>query len=428
MQENIIMSKTELSRIEIVQQVLSKRLKQTEAAKTMRISYRQINRIVSNVKKYGSHAIIHKNRGKSSKSKLPSDLVKEIICIYEQLYPDFGPTFACEKLYENHDISISKESLRKILIQHSIPYPTRKTYSAQCHLWRERKHHIGELIQIDGSHHKWLFPNSEQEFCLIASIDDATGTIFAKFYEYEGTFPILDFSKCFINKFGIPLAMYLDRHSTYKTNRHASVDEELRSIDPETQFQRVMRSIGIETIHARSPQAKGRIERLFLTLQDRLIKEMKLRSISSIAEANAFLDEFLPLFNSKFSKAPKQPASFFKPVPKDFDYKRTFSIQFERTIAPDFTIRFFNRLFRLINPSIALKRRKVIVQQALDGSIRISTKDRIITVSEITEQDLETAKRNRKQLEKLAKEFAYNKSKKSWMDKRYLIQSYSFYT
>ncbi len=424
----IIMSQKEIQRSGIIAKALNKRLSKTDASKLLHLSYRQTLRIVEKVKNNGLEALVHRNRGKSSNKKFPQEFMENILCLHQQYYYDCGPTFTAELLSKRNNIKISKESLRQLFINCDIPYTTRKINSAPCHVWREPKQHIGELVQIDGSHHAWLRLSPDLTLCLIASIDDASRTVFARFYEYEGTFPILDFSKRFIQKFGLPHAVYLDRHSTYKTTREASVDEELRSLQPETQFQRVMRSLGVQVIAAGSPQAKGRVERLFGTLQTRLIIELRLAGISSLEQANLFLDPFLPEFNAQFAKQPKNPTSFYKPLPPDFDSKWIFSIEDKRIIAPDFTIRWNNRLFLLLNPTISLKRRQVVINQAINGSLRFSTKDKILSVKEITQQHLEIAKANRKYLQKIARQCAIKSNKKSWMDQYYLSGQRNFYS
>jgi hypothetical protein len=292
---HIIMSQKELHRINILQKVINKKMKQTKASNLLHLSFRQTNRLVNKIRKHGIASIAHGNRGKISKRKFPQNLVDEIILLYSQLYYDFGPVFAAEKFSENHNIAISKESLRNILISNNIPYPNRKTNRGTCHVWREPKECFGEMILADGSHHRWLEDRLDQEFCLMLYVDDATGHIWGRFYEYEGTFPALHSFRLFVEKYGIPHSLYIDRHSTYFTTRDTSVDEDLKAVKPDTQFARVVKSIGSELIFANSPQAKGRVERQFNTLQDRLVKEMRLLNISPtiLRSILAAINEFL---------------------------------------------------------------------------------------------------------------------------------------
>ena len=425
MEDKIIMSKQESDRRDIIAKAVHGSLKQTEASILMNLSYRQTNRLVRNYQKHGATALIHKSRGTVSQRKIPPHREQRILNLYQQNYPDFGPTFACEKLRDIHHIRIGKETLRKLLIKNHL-WTSRKHSSQQCHVWRERKHHRGELIQVDGSHHRWLENRLNQEICLMAYIDDATGEVFARFYEYEGTFPFLDSLQRFIKKRGIPCSLYLDRHSTYVTTRQSSVDEQLRNEYASTQAARVIKELDVQPIWARSPQAKGRVERLFQTLQDRLVKDMRLSKIRTIEAANGFLETYLVAFNKQFTVPPKENASLFKPVPKDFDYKWTFAIREIKVISSGYTIRWQNRIFLVNNPSLSLKGKKVEIKQALDGSLRFATKNKIIRTSEITEKDIVRARLNCKQLKKFAHESRSNKSKKSWMDKKYIGTSMPF--
>jgi transposase len=427
MQGHIIMSKKELYKIDIIQKVINKTMKQTTASQLLNLSFRQTNRLVNNVRKFGISAIAHGNRAKSSKRKFSAKFVANITSIYSEIYSDFGPTFATEKLLENHNISISKEALRRILIEQNIPYPRRKTNRAKCHVWRKPKDHIGEMIIIDGSHHRWLEDRLDQEFCLMLYIDDASGQVWGRFYEYEGTFPALHSFMLFSQKYGFPDSIYIDRHSTYFTTRESSIEEDLKAKKPDTQFARVVKGCNAKIIYANSPQAKGRVERQFNTLQDRLVKEMRLRNISSIEDANAFLEYYWPIYNQKFSRQPLYPASLFKPVPQNFDYKWTFAIQDHRVINNDYTIRWKNRLFVINNPSITLKRRKLEIKLSLDGDMLFTTKTKRLRVTEITEQHLKLAKKNKKELLRIAKQYSYNKSKKSYYDYLAYCDNPNFY-
>ena len=422
MEDKITMSSKEINRIPIIEKVLNKRLSQVEAQKLLDLSYRQTNRIIQKVRKDGISSITHGNRGKPSKKKISNEKEQEIIDIYCTKYDDFKPTFANEKLEEFHDIHISSESLRKILISNDLWTP-RKNKNKDLHVWRERNPHPGEMIQIDGSHHRWLEDRLDQEFCLMGYIDDSNNVVFAKFYEYEGIFPFMDSFIDFAKIYGFPHSIYMDRHSTYKTTRQATIDEELRDDQAETQVQRVMREIGVKLIHARSPQAKGRVERMFSTHQDRLVKEMRLANISTIEDANKFLPVYLEKHNNKFSVTPKEKASFFKSVPSDFDYKWSFTINDKRIVQKDYTIQWRNRRFLIQNPSLPLKKQKILIKQALDGSLRFETSKKILSVKEITEKDYIQAKKSQKQIIKILKSKSknyYKKDKKSWMADFYI--------
>jgi transposase len=420
MEENLIMSIKEIQRAEIISKIINGKLLQTEASKIIDLSYRQITRIVSKVRKEGIKALIHGNRGKESKRKLSEENRGLIAKICKEQYPDFGPTFACEKLLEKHQIKISNESLRKILIQNNLWIPN-KIKAQDCHIWRERRAHFGELVQIDGSPHRWLEDRLDQEFCLMGFIDDATSDFFGKFYEYEGIFPVFDCFAEYVEIYGLPRAVYLDRHSTYRTTRQATIDEQLKDQYPLTQFELAMKELGVEVIHAYSPQAKGRVERSFETHQDRLVKELRLANISTIADANQFLKTYWPKHNEKFAVNSKSDILLFRPVPKHIDLKWILAIRDHRIIGNDYTIRWCNRVFLISNPYKTLRKQKVEIRQAMNGELRFTTKTKVLTVKEVTEHAILKARAAQQEMIKIIKQRpTYSKSKKSWMDGFYI--------
>ena len=420
MEEKIIMSQKEAEREKIITKVVNRTLQQTDAKKLLKLSYRQTNRLVNRYKKEGLRALAHGNRGKKSKRKISKDIIIKILTIYKEKYSDFRPTFACEKLFENHQIKISNEKLRQILIKEHLWTP-RKHKNKECHTWRERRAHVGELTQIDGSHHRWLENRLDKELCLMGFIDDATSEFYGKFYEYEGIFPVFDCFLEYIEKYGLPRAVYLDRHSTYRTTRQATIDEQLKNKYPLTQFEMAMKDLGVEVIHAYSPQAKGRIERSFETHQDRLVKELRLANISTIKDANKFLKTYWPKHNKLFSKQPKKEHKVFRKPPINLDLKWTLAIRDQRVIGNDYTIRWKNRVFLISNPTQTMRRRKIEIRQALNGELRFTTKTKELTVKEVTEKALLNAKEAQKKIIKIINQKTnYPKSKKSWMDSLYI--------
>ena len=420
------MSVREMERIKIVGLVMAKGLTQVEASEQMGVGYRQVKRIVRRIKEEGDIGVIHRLRGRVSGRQISGEKKSKIAELYRTKYPDFGTTFFNEKLAEMHGIKISTESVRQILISEGL-HKAKKQKDKGVHVWRERKHHEGEMVQIDGSHHRWLEGRLDQEFCLMGYIDDATSKVYARFYEYEGILPVLDSFGGFVRENGIPVSVYLDRHSTYKVNRKTTVEEDLEGDGAQTQFQRVMKQMGVKIIHARSPQAKGRVERLFETLQDRLVKELRLAGVTTIEGANEFLIPYLENHNNRFQFTPKQPVSLFKKVPEQFDYHWTFSIRSVRTIGKDYTIRFCTRVFLIVAPARTLCKQRVVIRQAINGELRFETKHRILTVKEVTEKAIDRVKQAQKELKKqLRKPQSKSqpavsstdppKSKKSWMD------------
>jgi len=420
MKETIEMSIKELQKAEIISKVINKKISQVDASEILRLSYRQINRLVNKVRQNGIKSLVHGNRGKKSKRKITEEKTNEIIKIYQEKYYDFKPTFACEKLLENHQIKISNETLRQMLIKKHLWTP-RKHKNKNCHTWRERRSHPGELVQIDGSAHRWLEDRLNQEFCLMGFIDDASNTYFGKFYEYEGILPVFDCFKKYISEYGLPAAVYLDRHSTYCTTRQPTVEEQLKEKYPDTQFEMAMKELGVEVIHAYSPQAKGRIERSFKTHQDRLIKELRLANISTIKDANDFLKDYWPKHNKKFAVQPKKAHKLFSKLPTHIDLKWTLAIRDSRIIGNDYTIRWQNRVFLISNPRQTMRKQKVEIRQSISGELRFATKNKILTVKEVTEKAISKAKEAQQEMIKILKQKTdYPKSKKSWMDGFYI--------
>jgi hypothetical protein len=211
--------------------------------------------------------------------------------LYQEKYQGFGPTLTAEKLGELVGIQVSKESVRAWLME-SGQWQQRRKAGAHRH-WRERKSCFGEMLQLDGGHRDW-FEGRRPKCVLMAYIDDATSRVYGRFYEHEGTVPAMDSFKRYIRKYGIPMSVYMDKHTTYKSTAEPSIEEEMTGIAPLSEFGRALTELEVDIIHAHSPQAKGRIERLFKTLQDRLVKEMTLRDIAAIEEANRYLDTVCP--------------------------------------------------------------------------------------------------------------------------------------
>lgn len=398
------MSKKEVERVGILERVSKKELSQKEGEMELGLSVRQIRRLIKRIKAEGISGICHGNRGKESGRKTDVETIEKVVSLYRDKYGDFGVRHFQEKI-EGEGIKLSRETIRQYLIKHGL-WHSKKIKRNRVHTWRERRASEGELIQIDGSHHRWLEDRLDQSFCLMGYIDDATSKVYGRFYEYEGVMPILDSMKRFIQIHGVPVAVYVDRHSTYKVNRRTSHEEDLAGEGPYTQFEFVMKSFETEVIHARSPQAKGRVERLFRTLQDRLVKEMRLANISTIEDANVFLETFLLKHNEQFSVTPKAEVPVYRSICADFDYHWTFAIRETRKVHTDYTIRFKNRVFLIQNPSYNLKETSIQVLEALNGDLRFSSSSQILSVREITESYFPPCKPKKAQSMAQAKKLA----------------------
>ncbi len=377
--EDILMVRQkELKRLHVIQKVVERGVKQIEAAEILGLSSRQIRRIVKRVRLEGDKGIIHKSRGQPSKRRIPDTTRDKIIHLYRSQYGDFGPTLASEKIQERDHLAVSDETLRLWLIASGDWKKRRKTRAHRR--WRERKGHRGEMVQMDGSHHDW-FERRGPECVLMSYIDDATGKVFARFYDYEGTIPAMDSFKRYIQKHGLPVSVYLDRHTTYKSPAKASVEDILNEEVPLSEFERALNELEVQVIHALSPQAKGRIERLFRTLQDRLVKEMRLRGIRTIEEANDFLKQYLTIYNRRFSVPPRERDNLHRSLPKGFNLDAILCIKTGRTLRNDFTVAHNTKLYQIEDRTRASK---IIVHDYINGSVRMSYRDRPLRFKEIT--------------------------------------------
>jgi transposase len=367
----------ELRRLHIIQKVLEGMVKQVEAAEILSLSGRQVRRIVKRIRREGSRGILHRSRGRPSNRRISPKIKEKVINLYRTQYKDFGPTLASEKLLERNRIRISDETLRIWLVETG---DWRKTRRRRGHRqWRERRQHEGEMVQMDGSHHDWF--EGRGPWCvLMGFIDDATGRVFGRFYDYEGTIPAMESFKGYLQRYGLPMSVYLDKHTTYKSTAKASIEDQLNDHPALSEFERALNELGVEVIHANSPQAKGRIERLFGTLQDRLVKEMRLRGIRTLEEANAFLEEYLPIYNRRFSVGPKERDNLHRPLGRGLDLDAILCIKTERTLRNDFTVAHNKKLYQIEDK---VRGSKVMVQDRLDGSLVITYRGQRLRFKEI---------------------------------------------
>ena len=376
------MSQRELKRLYIIHKVIDKKMKQIEAADILLLSSRQIRRIAKRIRFEGDEGIIHRSRGKPSNRKSPKEIKDKVIKFYRKKYQDFGPTFASEKLFEIDRIKINDETLRRWLIESG---DWKKSRKGRTHRhWRERKHYFGEMEQMDGSHHDW-FEGRGPKCVLMCYIDDAKNNVFARFYEYEGSIPAMDSFKRYIKKYGLPLSIYVDKHTTYKSTAKPSIEEELNNIEPLSQFERAAEELGTNVIHANSPQAKGRVERVLRVLQDRLIKEMRLRGIKSIDEANKFLEYYLPIFNKRFSIEPIEKNDLHRLVPENIELDAILCIRTERALRNDFTIVYNKKLYQILEH---INTKKVTVEERINGRMLITHKGNSLKYEEITQRPI----------------------------------------
>jgi len=387
----ITMTQREVKRYEVIKDLIAKKIDGTEAAKLLGRSVRQIKRVKAAVRRLGVRGAIHGNRGRNGNRRIDKNIINKAKEYLKRTYHDFNPLLAQEKLSELNNISLSKETVRQLMIKEKLWHPGKKT-GAKKHFWRERKDNRGEMQQFDGSYHHWFEGRNEEvigsEQCLLLSVDDATGQITGAVFENnEGVEAVFRFWKKYFLTNGLPNAIYLDKFSTYKVNHKNAVDNQ----ELMTQFERAMNQLNIRVIHANSPQAKGRVEKMNGTLQRRLVKELRLMNINTINGANAFLKEtFIPKFNRQFAVAPKKENDLHRRLDnrKTNELDKILSIQSERTVGNDYAVRFKNNYYQLnkTQPTTVFKKDAVIIEERLTGDIKISLRNHYLNYSSLPER------------------------------------------
>jgi len=378
-----LMSQREINRYAIIKRLINREINGTEAASLLSLSVRQTKRLKARVKIKGAAGLIHGHRSQPGNRSLPDVKRQKIIQLLCHHYPDFGPTLASEKLEENHHLDYDPKTIRTIMIKQGLWQPKKKKQSEHRE-WRQRKSFFGEMEQFDGSYEFWLEDRGPY-CCLQVAVDDAKGEItHGRFDSDEGVFPTFAFWQEYLRKNGKPANIYLDQFSTYKMTQKVAQDNH----DAKTQFQRAMTELNIRLITAYSPQAKGRVERIFGTLQDRLIKEMRLRNISTIEQANLFLqNEFIPWFNQRFAKEARSKANLHQKLTKKEELKLShiFTRQKERTVQNDFTVSYQNQWYQLTReqPVTICKQDKVMVEENQSGQIQIRLRGKYLNCQPI---------------------------------------------
>lgn len=372
---DIVMSKREINQVEIFERLKRREIKQKKASKILDISVRQVKRKLRDYKLYGAKSLVHKARGQVSNNKISQGKIDEAITLIKDKYWDFGPTLASEKLEENHQIKLSKEKVRQEMITTGI-WKSKKTRKPHVHQLRERRACFGELIQLDGSPHDW-FEGRATKCNLNVAVDDATNTYSARFSKTETTQDYLQLLDEYINTYGLPLAIYVDKHSIFRVNTPSNLDlrkpDKYNKYEGLTQFGRACKELSIELIFANSAQAKGRVERVNQTFQDRLVKEMRLEGISNITDANNFLPTYMKKFNKMFSQKPRSGVDMHKKLDKNIDLLNILCIKETRILSKNLIFQNNNTIFQIQTKRSAftLRKTRVTICERFDGTTKV---------------------------------------------------------
>jgi transposase len=363
----LTMSRRELDRAESMQQIRERGATQAQVAERLGLSVRQVERLYRSYKACGAAGLISKKRGRPSLRRLPDAMRAEALAIVRERYADFGPTLAREKLTESHGVRVSTETLRQWMIAEGIWLP-RVQRAARAHPPRHRRACLGELVQIDGCDHEW-FESRAPRCVLLVYVDDATGRLMhLRFVRSESTFDYFESTRRYIEEHGKPVAFYSDKASTFRVNA-----KQPRGGDRSTQFSRAMDELNIDILCANSPQAKGRVERAHQTLQDRLVKELRLRGISTMDDANHFLPWFIADYNRRFAREPASRHNAHRALRPNEDLGAIFRWKEDRKLSHNLTVH-YNRVLYLVEESpeaLKLRGKRVEVHEMLDGAVHI---------------------------------------------------------
>lgn len=376
MKEVLVMTGEESRRLYVIQQVIERKIRQRHAAELLGRSVRQVRRLVRRVRQDGPRGIGHRLRGRRSNRRHADALQARVVTLYRAHYADFGPTLAREKLAERHRLRLGRETLRRWLLAAGLWHGERQ--APRHHQWRERKAHVGEMVQLDGSHHDWLEGRGPQ-LVLMGYIDDATNRVFARFYDYEGTLPALESFARYARRYGLPQSVYVDRHTTYQGRGKPTREDELAGrARPQSQFERALSELGVQVIPAYSPQAKGRVERLFGTLQDRLVKELRLAHVTTRETANRLLARYLPGYNRRFSCPPRSPVNLHRPCPPAHRLHRILTLRQQHVLRHDNTVQHETRTYLLDERWTGHRPKTIEAEVRLDGKLYLLTGDQAL--------------------------------------------------
>lgn len=364
------MSHQELDRVQVLRQLAERKIKARHAADQLNLSIRQIRRLLKTFRRAGAAGLISKQRGRPSNHQLDAATQQRALELLQTRYSDFGPTFAHEKLTEVHHLTLGRETVRHLMTGADLWHPHRAK-KLVLHPLRERRARVGELIQIDGSPYAW-FEDRAPACVLLVFVDDATSQLMELFFtDAESTFSYFEATEHYLLRHGKPQGLYSDKLSVFRVN----LPNDLTGTGT-TQFGRAMKQLNIGLLCANTPQAKGRVERANAILQDRLVKEMRLRGISSRAAGNAYLPEFITDYNVRFGVVPHESANAHRPLLASEDLARILTLQETRVLSKNLTLNYQNVIYQIqtSRPTYALRKATVLVRENRHGEIAIEYK------------------------------------------------------
>ena len=373
-EEHITLGTREQARVRVLNRLLAGEWTQAEAGLALGRSARQVRRLLSVYRAQGVEALLHGNRGRSPAHAVSPAVREQVVALARDKYAGFNHQHLTEKLAEEEQLVLGRTTVRRILLAAGLASP-RPRHAPKHRRRRERRSQAGMLLQADGSRHRWLGPTGPY-LTLIGGIDDATGEVpWVLFREQEDGQGYMAWLQHVVHTHGIPVALYVDRHGIFQRQARDpwTREEELAGARLPTQFGRVLTELGIQPIYALSPQAKGRIERLWGTFQDRLGSELRLAGARTLVEANAVLAAYLPRFNTRFQVPPARAGSAYRPLPADFVAAQVFCFKYTRVVAADNTVQFGGARLQLLagRDRLSYARAQVEVQEHLDGRLAV---------------------------------------------------------
>jgi len=415
MEGQLQMSAKERERLKILARVKSGELQQKEAAALCQLDYRQLRRLYKRYCAQGDAGLVHQGRGQPSNRAKPAEFKATVLARYQERYPDFGPTLAAEKLALD-GYPLDHETLRGWLLEAGLWHKRRKR--APHRSWRERRAHFGELVQLDGSHHKW-FEERAPKCCLMNMVDDAQGTTQSLLAEAETSFAAMRLLWRWIDLYGLPQTLYTDKKNVYVVDEKTREKAADSGLEVFTQFGRACQQLGIKIITAQSPQAKGRVERNHGLYQDRLVKELRLAEICTIAAGNEFLHtDYCTQLNEKFAVAPRSTVDFHRSA-KGYELASIFCIEEERSLSADWIVRFENQFYQLQPPRKTQGAKgKVQVRRYLNGELHFSYADQDLAYMLLPERPkakaVDKVKSKNREGQALLQELSVAPSKHAW--------------